>query len=312
MPINHKRLKPNKNREQIDEKRRIFVPGVSLFDEDGLYEWLTANERREINISLLFHKFPRWFKHLKGRDLVDISLIKVFKIPKHKKANPSNPRDYKSEPYNYKKEHLEDIVELTKQPPQRYEDLKRRHLSGCLHTFILKTKTRLLIGFAGGDTILENSLSLHPYYGFPVIPGSSLKGLARHFCKEYEALPEEVILKVFGNEAKESEPQQGEVAFFDAWPERWPENGKGILELDVMSPHYSEYYSQKNFPGDDQNPIPIIFLAVRKGVEFRFCLSPSRTCKDKSIVALAKCYLEKALKTFGAGAKTGSNYGYFE
>jgi CRISPR-associated protein Cmr6 len=169
-----------------------------------------------------------------------------------------------------------------------------------------------LIGFAGSDTILENSLSLHPYYGFPVIPGPSLKGITRHYCREYEGLPDDAMLRIFGNESEEKEAKEGEVVFFDAWPERWPSDGKGLLELDVMSPHYSEYYSQKKFPSDDQDPIPIVFLAIRKGIDFRFCLVPSRVCKDINIVRLGKCYLEKALKTFGAGAKTGSSYGYFE
>ena len=314
MPINHKRYRPKENRYGINEKAHIFVPGIKLFNNDFLHQWLRDGASSEINISLLFHKFPRWFKEVdKGGDIKNVSLSRVFEISKRKNADPLNNRDWKKDPKNYKKEHLEDIVELTKTPPQRYEDLKNRYFSIYSHTFILRTKTRLLIGFAGTDTILENSLSLHPYYGFPVIPGSSLKGLARHYCKEYESLSEETILKVFGHESgREDETQEGEVVFFDAWPERWPPDAKGILELDVMTPHYSEYYSQKRFPSDDQDPIPIIFLAVRKGVEFRFCLSASRICRDDSPVALARCYLEKALKTFGAGAKTGSNYGYFE
>ncbi len=313
MSIDHKRYKPDENRHMIDEEAHIFIPGVKVFEEDFLYKWLKQNENKEINLSLLFHKFPRWFKELDAQNnIADITLARVFEKLKHKKANPANPGDYKKVTHSYKNEHLEDIIELTKRQPQIYEDLKKRYFFEYTNSFTLKTKMRLLIGFAGSDTILENSLSLHPYYGFPVIPGSSLKGLARHYCREFEQLSDDVLLRLFGNESGEKDTKEGEVVFFDAWPEKWPADGEGLLELDVMSPHYTKYYDKQRFPGDDQDPIPIIFLAVRKGIEFRFSLRPSRICKDKSIVALAKCYLEKALKTFGAGAKTGSSYGYFE
>lgn len=313
MPINHSRYTPQENRYEIDEKAHIFVPGVRLFDEDRLHEWLKQNIDKEINISLLFHKFVRWFKEDKqDGNIKEVSFSKDFYIPNRENPDPTNDRHWKKMTKNYKDEHLEDIVELTKKPPSRYEELKNRYFSGCLISFTLTTKTRLLIGFAGSHTILENSLFLHPYYGFPVIPGSSLKGIARHYCKEYKGLSNDLILRIFGNESDEGGAKEGEVIFFDAWPENWPQDGKGILELDVMTPHYSEYYNLTKFPSDDQKLIRIIFLAVRKGVKFKFCLGASRICKDSEIANVAKCYLEKALKTFGAGAKTGSSYGYFE
>ena len=314
MPINHRRYKPNKNRHGIDEKNRIFVPGIKLFNNDFLHQWLRENHCSEINLSLLFYKFPRWFKEIDQEGNIEkISLSKIFEKPKHDNANPSNDRDWKKDTRDYKKEHLEDVVELTKKPPRGYDLMKTRYYSQCSESFTLKTKTRLLIGFAGSNTILENSLSLHPYYGFPVIPGSSLKGLARYYCKKNKYLSEETILKVFGHESgREDEAQKGEVVFFDAWPEQWPSDGKGMLELDVMTPHYSKYYSQEEFPADTQDPIPILFLAIRKGIEFRFCLKTSKTCKNDNSIKLAKCYLEKILKTYGIGAKTGSSYGYFD
>lgn len=47
--------------------------------------------------------------------------------------------------------------------------------------FELVTDSRLVVGL-GEDSVLETSLALHPLYGFPIIPGSALKGLTRAFA----------------------------------------------------------------------------------------------------------------------------------
>jgi CRISPR-associated protein Cmr6 len=44
--------------------------------------------------------------------------------------------------------------------------------------FSMTTISPLVVGL-GVHTVLETSLTLHPIYGFPIIPGSALKGLAR-------------------------------------------------------------------------------------------------------------------------------------
>jgi CRISPR-associated protein Cmr6 len=44
--------------------------------------------------------------------------------------------------------------------------------------FDLKTESRLMVGL-GAESVLETAITLHRIYGFPVIPGSALKGLAR-------------------------------------------------------------------------------------------------------------------------------------
>lgn len=302
-----KRLKPGENRYKIDEAEHILVPGAKIFDNDWLCQWLRT-DGTEVNIDILFHKFPRWYVNT-GRNPAEIDLSKMFEIPKKHGG-------YKKDPHDYKREHLEDIVELSRTPPKNYARLKSRHFFDETYSFTLTTATRLLIGFAGSDTILENSLSLHPFYGFPVIPGSSLKGLTRHYCSEYEKPSEkitsELIKRIFGN-TEATDAEEGEVVFMDAWPQEWPQ-GKPILNLDIMTPHYGAYYQKESnaLPSDDKDPVPIPFLAVAKGVKFRFCLLPSSRCKDKNIVRTTICLLQDALKTFGAGAKTGSSYGYFK
>lgn len=177
-------------------------------------------------------------------------------------------------------------------------------------TIRLKTVTRLLVGFAGSNTILENSLSLHPYYGFPIIYGSTIKGVTRHFCKVFKKIPDTELLEIFGNEPESKNASEGGIVFLDAIPSKIP--SEGIYELDVMTPHYPEYYSLKEYPTDTQSPNPIIFLAIKKGVEFIFPLRTSRNCKDRNLIDKASEYLIETLQTIGIGAKTSSSYGYFE
>ena len=284
----HQRFRPDENTERIDEAKQIFVPGVTLFDHDGLNRWLN-NRNDKINISLLMHKFVPWYRDNRGR-LRERKII-IFKI----------------------------VARLSKTKPVNYQQLKNRHFFDRSCSFCLTTRTRLLIGFAGSGTVLENSLCLHPLYGFPVIPGSALKGLARHYGRDFnlfnQAVNQAEIEEIFGNEPGEKNKdklKEGKVVFLDAWPEEWEENG--FLELDVISPHYSEYYNQRTLPADNLNPVPVVFLAVRKGVNFRFCLLPSRFYKeaDGDLINRVMSCLKQALINYGAGAKTGSSYGYFK
>ena len=254
----------------LEDKTKITIPGIPIFNNGFFYEWL-GKSNTGINISLFYKKFLRWYD-----DRNKLVLKKDF--------NKKNKKDYK-------KDHLEFIAGLRKIPLKDYEDLKKRYYFNDSDSFVLTSRTRLLVGFAGGDTVLENSISLHPYYGFPVIPGSSLKGLTRHYCDEFEGMDKDMMFRIFGKESGYKDTQEGEVVFMDSWPDEWP--AEGFLELDVMSPHFTGYYDKRSFPSDDQQPVPIVFLAVRKDVKFRFALLPSRICMDKSIVDMAKSCLKK-------------------
>ena len=234
--MKRQRLTKSNNREMIDETKGIFVPGTRFFDNDFLYDWLEANlQIGDVNISLLFHKYPRWFKSCDQQGtLAEISLS-----------------------YDYKREHLEHIRSLSCHLPTNYDELKKRHFGAHSRDKIVReTGTRLLIGFAGTGTVFENSLSLHPLYGFPTIPGSSIKGLVRSYCRDTGVDPGE-ILNIFGNESENANKKaiEGQVVFMDAWPDE--SSSKELLGLDVMTPHYSKYYGKKALPADTNNPIPL-------------------------------------------------------
>lgn len=207
-------------------------------------------------------------------------------------------------------------------------------------TFNLKTNWRFVSGL-GRKGPLEVGFTFHRY-GFPILPGSSVKGVARAYglLKIAYMLDENGLkgldnLLDTGNEGKyikgfSSYPKAsqdvkiladkfrlifgtteraGYGIFFDAIPQKNP-----VLELDIMNPHYPKYYNDKDHPTDSQNPVPIYFLAVASNTEFRFALGwrgpldeSSRQLKD-----LAKGWLINGLTELGAGAKTSSGYGYFK
>lgn len=178
-------------------------------------------------------------------------------------------------------------------------------------TFNLTARTRVIVNH-GGDSLLENSIAMHPYYGFPVIPGSAIKGVTRHFCEEFKNLDEDIITQIFGNSPDEKESEKGSIIFLDAWPDNI---NNPFFEIDVFTPHYQEYYEGRMLPTDNQNPVPVNFFAVKKGLAFEFTIAPSSKYKKEDSINLltkTKNLIQEALQTYGIGAKTGSNYGYFE
>ncbi|HWP91858.1 MAG TPA: type III-B CRISPR module RAMP protein Cmr6 [Thermodesulfobacteriota bacterium] len=170
----------------------------------------------------------------------------------------------------------------------------------------VKTQWRMVVGLGSGS-ILETSMTFHRIYGFPIIPGSGLKGLAKAYANTVENIPDsdQQITDVFGSQSSEK-PSQGKVIFFDAIPVKFPK-----LKLDIMNPHYQDYYSDpsgKTPPADYLSPNPIFFLTVGEGAEFYFAVAS----KEEHLAKLAKGWLENALKELGVGAKTSAGYGYFE
>jgi CRISPR-associated protein Cmr6 len=172
-----------------------------------------------------------------------------------------------------------------------------------IESFTASLSWRMVIGL-GGVHPQETSMTLHHIYGIPYIPGSAIKGVTRHWViwKEFEGEEEkaeekENFKKVFG-----TQEMAGKVIFMDAYP-----LNEVKLKLDVMTPHYPDYYSSGKPPADWQNPKPINFLTVDKGTKFRFFL----LSRDKETLNNAVEWLKGALKEFGIGAKTSVGYGYF-
>lgn len=170
----------------------------------------------------------------------------------------------------------------------------------------LTTRSRLVVGL-GNPNPSENGLTFHHVYGFPMIPGSAQKGLCAHYVKEIEGKSEAdaTYQEIFGGKT-----EKGKVIFLDAFPllidNALPE---GLLDLDIMNPHYQEYYSSegKTAPADYLSPNPILFLAVGSGVPFQFTLMAPY--KEKKLLDIAGRWLKSALKIMGIGGKTQVGYG---
>lgn len=189
----------------------------------------------------------------------------------------------------------------------------------------MKLKDRLIVDHSGG--VQESSLCLHARFGFPMIPGSAVKGAARHYCweqwNESEEGPEkqrlaEELADIFGfptgaetldTYVGEREVSAGKVCFLAALPyDRAP------LEADVLTCHHKNYYSPTNPKSeatDDEDPTPHFFPVVKAGATFEFVVLPTTRGSDE-LAEKALGYLKSALEINGIGAKTAAGYGWFE
>ncbi len=224
--------------------------------------------------------------------------------------------------------------------------------------FTLKTDWRLIAGL-GRKGPLEAGFTFNRY-GFPILPGSSVKGVARAwaFYHVAEMLGEselnhlerkkgETTLAALERLLSEADPRQyeeclaeryrqsrpeaaaiaddfraifgttgaaGLAIFFDAIP-----TGRPKLQLDIMNPHFPDYYADKNGtvpPTDQQSPRPVYFLTVAEKSEFLFAVGwrrrPAGDAEAVRLQSRARGWLIHGLTELGAGAKTSAGYGYFQ
>lgn len=194
--------------------------------------------------------------------------------------------------------------------------------------FPARLKSRLIVNQAGG--ILENAgMCLHPHFGYPYIPGSAVKGIARHaaWCAWHEAEEPEKeciakdIARVFGYPTNDKGLDAyleergcdakcgGCISFWAAEPD-----GKAGLVTDIVNCHHMKYYGSDTLSAvatDDEAPNPQFFPAVEKDGTFVFTLVPVRDAGETEL-ALAKKWLIQAITENGVGAKTSAGYGWFE
>ncbi|MBO7621360.1 MAG: type III-B CRISPR module RAMP protein Cmr6, partial [Victivallales bacterium] len=195
-------------------------------------------------------------------------------------------------------------------------------------SFTGKLGGRMMVNHAGG--ILENAgMALHPWFNFPVIPGSAMKGVARHHAwqawrqailagntAEAEHLAR-TIARVFGFPTGDQKPKDqltetqrvylddygkklelettsGSIDFIQALPadDDWK------LVVDIVNPHGGNDYT---------DPVPSFFLAVEKGASFTFVLTSNGLAQEGDM-EFAKKHLQGGLSESGVGAKTAAGY----
>lgn len=211
------------------------------------------------------------------------------------------------------KERTADLQRLLDRQLERQKALVQS-LGG--HLVVATTEWRLVSGLGNGHP-LETGLVWHPTLGVPYLPGSTVKGMVRAWAEDPEerggwgALDSTQVPRLFGDL---NEQGAGLLCFFDALPVKVPD-----LQLDIMNPHYGEYYQNRSStpPADYLSPNPVKFLAVAPGQEFRFAvaLRPGTrfVIPDASdVLELGLRLLEEALTEIGLGAKTAAGYGAFQ
>ncbi|MFV0374576.1 type III-B CRISPR module RAMP protein Cmr6 [Microbacterium sp.] len=177
---------------------------------------------------------------------------------------------------------------------------------------------RIVTGL-GDEGPQEIGIALHGTYGWPVLPASGLKGLARRWAIE-NAEDDTAWKRIFGTAPTDVAPGKvGTVTFFDAIP-----GEKTVkVELDVVTVHHGAYYRRHatsdptrpdaaSPPAGIENPVPVTFLTVGRGnPQKNGCLIAVLTGPEAD-VETAATWVRDALSIEGFGAKTAGGYGYVE
>ena len=201
--------------------------------------------------------------------------------------------------------------------------------------FYIEITARLATPYVSGLGVshpTEAGMILDRNTGLPYIPASSIKGVLRlaHALDiaatkesfvpnkdgEYEISDREPTMrKYFGDTKTDAEDAvRGQLVFLDAFPATLPK-----IKKDIMNPHFGGYYKGDTPPVETENPIPVMFMSVEEGVDFRFraYASPladgasakvSNQFNDDDREALLAMF-RRAGSEIGFGAKTAVGYG---
>jgi len=212
-----------------------------------------------------------------------------------------------------------------------------------------KLNWRMVIGL-GGQSVYETNMTLHPVYGIPYVPSSSIKGVLRSWIisqlfdnSEIKAIKEsKIFCTLFGcpkevKDGKKKHPSalgcenKGSLRFFDAFPNKAPK-----VKTDIMTVHYKDWYKETGYkpPTDTQMPNPIPFLTIENDPDLDFIFNIGITANqqvklfgdsiepyikihknlnpDSTTLDIVEYWLQHALSDHGIGAKTAVGYGYFE
>lgn len=182
-------------------------------------------------------------------------------------------------------------------------------------TFLAKTSSPFVTGLGSGHPT-ETGIILDRNLGVPYLPASSIKGVLRlayavNIANGRSEVPDAELDEYFGSTDTEK-GARGQLVFLDAYPK-----GNVGLKVDIMNPHFSNYYGGKENvqPAETENPNPIKFLTVKEGTEFVFSCAYFPLDEEKRADGKVKDDVEKMFRTaftkIGFGGKTSTGYGRF-
>lgn len=181
-----------------------------------------------------------------------------------------------------------------------------------------KVNGRLFLGIGGSTPYTTtNPMKLHPLYGIPYIPGSTIKGVIRNYWRhehltrnsdmEGTGREKDYLDLCFGTGTDEEQAASGKLIFLDAYP---VEAYK--IVKDVLTPHYKTYYNEKGArpPRDDDYPNIISLPAIE---DTAFMIYIGLNFKSSAVDEdLRNQIIQTIINTFaeyGVGAKTEIGYG---
>ena len=195
-----------------------------------------------------------------------------------------------------------------------------RHNGIQVTEFPIELQDSLLCG-SGLSHLTEVGMSFMNPYGIPYIPGSSIKGILRDAAQmlaydKTDSLTHDDVNDLFGivGGSKEDENQvsrMGHLQFLDSFPQEF----KNLLDLDILTPHHKSYFQDNGYPHDEEDPIPIPYLVVKKGAKFKLAILHDHHNSSEQEIACSKKVqriVEYAIEHMGFGAKTSIGYGWMK
>lgn len=165
---------------------------------------------------------------------------------------------------------------------------------------------RMLIGLSTGGALETGVLTSHSY-GMPMIPGSSLKGVARSYALQI-GVPAAYGAVLFG---EDEEAAQGSERLAGAgslvWHDAWWRSGQSVAPFveEVVTVHHQDYYADKGEATDFDSPVPNAQIGVQG--TFYFVIEG-----ETAWAQLAMDLLRQALRAHGVGAKGAAGYGFMQ
>jgi CRISPR-associated protein Cmr6 len=194
---------------------------------------------------------------------------------------------------------FKDQPELFEAYRQRWQD-QAESLQAV--TFTAHPHWRVIVGLSH-NAVLETGMTVHPVFGFPVVPGSCLKGAARVYATHVAEAPPDHIDVQFGWQSDE-QSGCGNLVFLEGGPVVPP-----WIDRDVVNPIFGEYYQGDRPPAGYLSPSPLFFLALGRRSRYQFGVASLDG--DRRAAEEGCQWLQGALQHIGVGAKTAAGYGYW-
>ena len=201
----------------------------------------------------------------------------------------------------------------------------------------------------GEEHAVENGFAFLSPCGLPYLAGSGVKGVIRRAAEELAEMGEHGwsfarVAWLFGyednayvvrlDEERENGSREAQALFellngknavsFDDLSDAdkhlagalsfWDVIIDGALGVDILTPHYGEYYQGKEPPHDAGQPQPNPFLVVAPGARFTFHVTCAEHCSLPETIknewrSLIRAAFDYAFEWGGFGAKTAVGYG---